>query len=194
MVCPGVLMQPMPWRWGLDVTLRALQLDFKQAVRQRSVPGLLVLVMGAIALGYVLNSERELAGQIELAEARLEVLAKRGRIKAVVPVDSQELQQEIRQANDILQQLSLPWDDLFKVVESTSEKEIALLSIQPDAGKRLVRIGGEAKNFDALLAYITRLEQSKILHEVFLTSHEIRQQDPEKPVRFALVAKWKVLP
>lgn len=172
--------------------MRALSLDFKQTPRQWSVLGLVVLIVGAVAIGFVLNQERELAGQVELAEARLANLAKRGNFRSAVPVDNQELQQEIRQANEILSQLSLPWDELFKAVESTSEKEIALLAIQPDAGKRTVRIGGEAKNFDALLAYITRLEESNELQQVFLTSHEVRQQDPEKPVRFALVANWKV--
>ena len=60
--------------------------------------------------------------------------------------------------------------------------------------KRIVRIGGEAKDFDALLAYITRLEQSKILNHVYLTSHEVRSQDAEKPVRFSLLANWTVQP
>ena len=115
-------------------------------------------------------------------------------MEPALPLDASALQQEIRQANEILQQLALPWDALFQAVEATSEQEIALLSIQPDVGKRIVRIGGEAKNFDALLAYITRLEDSKILNRVYLTSHEVRTQVAEKPVRFALVANWVVQP
>lgn len=176
------------------MAMRALALDFKQTPRRWSLPGLALLVLGAIVLGTVANEERNLAGQIELAESRLAVLAKRGKIKPALPVDATALQLEIRQANEVLQQLALPWDRLFKAVESNSEQEIALLSIQPDVGKRNVRIGGEAKNFDALLAYITRLEQSEILSQVYLTSHEVRIQDAEKPVRFALVANWVVRP
>jgi Tfp pilus assembly protein PilN len=184
----------MPWHWVIDMALRALALDFKQTPRHWSALGLLLLVIGAIVLATVVNTERSLTGQIELVEARMEVLAKRGKIKPAQPLDVQELQQDIRQANDILQQLSLPWDALFKALEATSEKEIALLSIQPDVAKRIVRIGGEAKDFDALLAYITRLEQSKILNHVYLTSHEVRSQDAEKPVRFSLLANWTVQP
>lgn len=187
-------MRPMPSQWGLNMALRALALDFKQTPRHWSALGLLLLLSGALVLGFVANTERTLTGQIELVEARMEVLAKRGKIKPAQPLDAQELQQDIRQANDILQQLSLPWDALFKAVEATSEKEIALLSIQPDVHKRSVRIGGEARDFDALLAYITRLEQSKILNHVYLTSHEVRSQDAEKPVRFSLLANWSVQP
>ncbi len=187
-------MHPMQLRLGLDMALNALALDFKQTPRHWSVLGLLLLLIGGAVLAYVANTERSLTGQIELAEARMAVLAKRGKFKPMQPIDAQELQQDIRQANDILQQLALPWDSLFKAVEANSEKEIALLSIQPDVNKHLVRIGGEAKNFDALLAYITRLEQSHILNHVYLVSHEVRTQDAEKPVRFALLANWSVQP
>ena len=187
-------MRPMQWRWAIDMALRALNLDFKQTPRHWSVPGLLLLVVGAVLLAYMVKVEHSLTGQIELVEARMEVLAKRGKIMPAQPVDAQALQQEIRQANEILQQLSLPWDALFKAVETTSEKQIALLSIQPDVGKHIVRISGEAKNFDALLAYMTRLEHSKILNHVYLTSHEVRSQDAEKPVRFSLLANWAVQP
>jgi len=38
------------------------------------------------------------------------------------------------------------------------------------------------------------LEGSKTLHQVYLTSHEVRSQDAEKPVRFALLANWVVKP
>lgn len=187
-------MRPMPWLWVLSMALRALALDFKQTPRHWSASGLLLLVCGALALAYTANAERILTGKIELVEARMDNLAKRGKIKPAQPVDAQELQQEIRQANDILQQLTLPWDALFRAVEANSEREIALLSVQPDVAKGIVRIGGEAKDFDALLAYVTRLEQSKVLQRVYLTSHEVRTQDAEKPVRFSLLANWAVQP
>ena len=65
-----------------------------------------------------------------------------------------------------MQQLSLPWDALFKAVEPMGEQEVALLSIQPNVDKRIVRLTGEAKNFKALLAYLTFLEHSKTLNNV----------------------------
>jgi Tfp pilus assembly protein PilN len=167
-----------------------LQLDFKQAPRSWSVLGVLLLVAGAAWLAYAANEARAVTAQIDLAEARMEGLAKRGKVPAMAPLDAQALQQEVRQANAILQQLTLPWNALFQVLETTSEKQIALLAIQPDATKHLLRLNGEAKNFDALLAYIARLEQSKVLDHVYLTSHEVRSQDAEKPVRFSLVANW----
>lgn len=174
--------------------MRALTLDFVRTSRRMPWVGMLVLIAGAIALGVAANQERALAGQIELASARLEVLSKGGQAKPAKPVDVEAQQQEIRNANEILQQLALPWGGLFKVVEVSNEKEIALLSIHPDAGKRVLRLSGEAKNFAALLGYIARLEQTPMLNQVYLANHEVRLQDPQKPVRFALVANWVVQP
>ena len=194
MVFLGTPTHRMLWHWALEMTLPALQLDFKHSSRPWSWLGLLLLISGAMWVAYAMNEARVLSGQIDVAEARLDVLAKRGKIQPAQPIDAQVLQQEVRQANDILQQLTLPWNALFQVLESTSEKQIALLAVQPDAAKHLVRLSGEAKNFDALLAYIARLEQSRVLNHVYLSSHEVRTQDAEQPVRFALVANWTVQP
>jgi Tfp pilus assembly protein PilN len=176
------------------MSLPALQLDFKQSRRYWPWLGLLLLIFGATGLTYVTLQTRVLSGQIDLAEARLEVLAKRGKVQPAAPIDPQILQQEVRQANDILQQLTLPWDALFQTLESTGNKQIALLAVQPDAAKHVVRLSGEAKNFNVLLGYIARLERSQVLNHVYLTSHEVRTQDAEKPVRFALIANWSVQP
>ncbi len=176
------------------MAMRALALDFLRAPRRTPWVGILLLIAGALTLGQVANHERALASQIELADARLEILAKGSKTKPAQPADAEAQQQEIRRANEILQQLAMPWSALFMAIETSNDKEIALLSIQPDAGKRVLRLAGEAKNFDALLAYIARLEQSPMLNQVYLSSHELRLQDAEKPVRFAVVANWAVQP
>ncbi|WP_413439161.1 PilN domain-containing protein [Sulfuriferula sp. GW1] len=175
--------------------LPALALDFKRTPRPWAWLGVVLLVIGAAWLVQVVNSERALSGQIDLATARQQVMARHSKIKvAAPPLDAEALQQQIRQANAILQQLALPWDALFQTLEATRDQDIALLSIQPDAAKQSVRIGGEAKNLTTLLAYITRLEQGRVLDHVYLTSHEVRTQDAEQPVRFSLAAHWAVQP
>ena len=176
------------------MVMRALTLNFIRTPRSRPWLGMVLLIVGALALGQVVNYERALVDQIELANARLDVLTKGSQVKPTQPVNAEEQAAEIRRANEILQQLAMPWRALFHAVEEASDKEIALLSIQPDAGKRVLRLAGEAKNFDALVAFIARLERSPILSQVYLSSHELRLQDPQQPVRFALVANWTVQP
>lgn len=173
--------------------MRGLDLDFVRTTRRWPVWGLALLVLGAAVLAQVVVMERELAGRMELSEARLATLARHGTSPSARG-DAQSVQEEIRQANAILQQLTLPWGGLFKTVEGANDKDVALLAIQPDAGKSVLRLSGEAKNFKALLDYIGRLEQSDMLDHVYLTTHEVKAQDPEKPVQFSLVANWKVKP
>lgn len=101
---------------------------------------------------------------------------------------------EIKHANEVLQQLSLPWGELFQAIESSSGKQVALLAMEPDAEKHVVKISGEAKNIAAVLDYIKMLAAQDVFSSVYLQSHQIQLQDPEKPVRFALLAAWKVTP
>jgi len=101
---------------------------------------------------------------------------------------------EIKHANAVLQQLSLPWGNLFRAIESSSGKQVALLAMEPDAEKHVVKISGEAKDIEAALGYVKRLAAQEVFSSVYLQSHQVQQQDPEKPVRFVLLAAWKVTP
>jgi Tfp pilus assembly protein PilN len=171
--------------------MKALRLEFKRRSRRVTAAGAALLLAGLLVAGQLAVIESDLRSRTRAAEAKVARLETEGR-RRVQPQagDSAARQLEIHQANEILRQLALPWHGLFKVIESSNEKEIALLAVQPDPQRRLLRLTGEAKNFDALLAYVTRLEASDVLSQVFITQHEIRTQDPEKPVRFALVANW----
>lgn len=173
--------------------MRRLDLDFVRPARHWPLWGIVLLVVGAAVLAQVLRVERDFSARVELTEAKLAALTRHG-AAPTVGGDAQTVQQEIRQANEILQQLTLPWSDLFKAVEGAADKDVALLAIQPDATKSLLRLSGEAKNFKALLDYIARLEQNETLDHVYLTQHEVKAQDPEKPVQFSLLANWKVKP
>lgn len=174
--------------------LSALDLDFRPSPARWPLLGVLLLLIGVAGALYAYSETRALNGQISLAQARVESMTQGVKPKAAPTLDSETLQTEVRAANVILQQLALPWNDLFVALETTSDKQIALLSIQPDASKQIVRIAGEAKSFEALLSYMRRIEQSKTLRQVYLNSHEVRLQDAEKPIRFALTASWAVQP
>jgi hypothetical protein len=108
--------------------------------------------------------------------------------------EGEELAQEVKRANEVLRQLTLPWDELFRTVESVAGKKVALLALEPDLEKHVVKISGEAKDLVALLNYITQLEEQEVFGTVYLQSHQVQQRDPDKPVRFALLAVWRGKP
>jgi hypothetical protein len=105
----------------------------------------------------------------------------------------QEQTLEIKNSNDVLHHLSVPWELLFKAVESSSGSRITLLALEPDFDKKQVKISGEASNYSALMNYITQLQGQEVFESAYLLNHEVRVEDPDKPVRFTLLANWRDL-
>jgi Tfp pilus assembly protein PilN len=101
---------------------------------------------------------------------------------------------EFDAARRILQELTLPWEPLFRAIESSLDKQTALLAIEPDAGKGMVRITGEARDYLAILAFMRRLEQAGALVAVHLLNHQIREDVAERPYQFILAASWRTAP
>jgi hypothetical protein len=98
---------------------------------------------------------------------------------------------EVKNANEVLHHLSVPWEVLFKAVESSGGSKITLLSLEPDFEKKQVKITGEANNYKTVMGYITELGDQEIFDAVYLQNHDVRQEDPDKPVRFTLLAGWR---
>ncbi|MBU1690504.1 MAG: PilN domain-containing protein [Gammaproteobacteria bacterium] len=169
-----------------------LTLDFKRDPFLRRSMGAWMLLGGvcagvAAALSFAEADQALLQISRQTAELQQEYAPLAGPKSTM---DATQLAAEIKHANDIIHQLNLPWDKLFMALESTANNQVALLSIQPDARKQLIHISGEAKNLDTILDYIAQLRSQETLAQITLTSHEIKQQDPDKPVRFSLSAKW----
>jgi Tfp pilus assembly protein PilN len=104
--------------------------------------------------------------------------------------DPKLVAQEVVRANAVLANLAVPWDALFGELESASNANVALLSIQPEAGGRKVQLAGEARRFEDLLAYVARLEATPGFAHVFLTEHEMRNSGGQRAVSFTIGADW----
>lgn len=106
----------------------------------------------------------------------------------------EETRRELDSARKLLVELALPWEQLFRSIEGAVGRDTALLAIEPDAGRRTLQITGEARNYVAVLRFMERLEQGQALTRVHLLSHEVRQDDADRPTLFTLAATWKVAP
>jgi hypothetical protein len=94
----------------------------------------------------------------------------------------------------IERELSIPWSTLLAELETASAEvssKVALLQVQPDPGKRVVRITAEARTLPDALAYLERLQKCTALRYPMLESHELRKDDPEHPIRFKIAAQWR---
>lgn len=112
--------------------------------------------------------------------------------KQVKPVVETASEDEIQYANDIVTQLSTPWNPLLTSLEQVNAPDIALLSIEPNRKKQQLVLTGQAKNMAATLQYVQALAQRNTLTQVYLLKHQVDQSDPFKPVGFTIVAQWKV--
>lgn len=106
------------------------------------------------------------------------------------PEIQKALQDQIRQANAVLSELGRPWPALFSMLEEVARPEIALLAIRPDAAKGRLRIAGEARRLADALDYTRKLAATGRMTDVVLEEHEVVASDQQRPVRFALSARW----
>lgn len=173
--------------------MRALSLDYRQRkIGHRAGIALLVLVLAGI--GGLIYYYREISNEaIHLENLISRIERKLRPSQMAVPVTAAEAQQramEVKNANDLLLRLSLPWDQLFESLEAANTDNVALLGVDPDSKKGLIKISGEAKDFDAMLGYIRALQASKFFSEVYLQQHQVQEKDPDKPIHFTLDASW----
>jgi Tfp pilus assembly protein PilN len=175
--------------------MRALQLDFQRTYKPAPWLGLGVLVAALVALAAMAGYYQTLNEQIRYWQDKADQVTRLpGHRAAVSPPLTQQAARaqllEVKQANRVVRQLGQPWNALFNAVES-SGKEVALLSLEPDLQKGMVTIGGEAKDFDALLNYVKELSAREVFASVMLQNHQIQREIAEKPVRFSLIAHLK---
>jgi Tfp pilus assembly protein PilN len=149
--------------------------------------GLLVLavVVGAKQADAYMTARRETA-QLEARLARLESSGKQTTLTAL----PESTVREIRRANDVIEQISLPWDRLFRAVESAAGEKVGLLGITPDQKSGTVEVGGEAADLNAMFDYVKRLQRQPSLTRVYLLNHKLNDQDPQHPIRFTVTASW----
>jgi hypothetical protein len=99
--------------------------------------------------------------------------------------------EEIAFAAETIRRLATPWDTLFTALESAASDDVALLAIDPDPASGTVVISGESRNYLTALSYVLDLRRAKTLSRVQLLKHELRQNDPRRPVAFSISASWR---
>lgn len=173
--------------------MRQIKLDFQQS--QHSIwrwVGLFLLIAGLM-----LNVLLYLKNQNMSAETN-DFLAQIERIKhpakaVIIPVDDVQTATEktqLAEANAVTKQLSLPWPNLFKVLEATREPDIDLVELAPNSQTGDVLIIGKAENLKSVFDYMERLKKSQAFSKIDLNGHEKMLQNGTQTLRFSIVAKW----
>jgi hypothetical protein len=109
-------------------------------------------------------------------------------------IPKQRIDEQVKEVENVMRQLTLPWGELIESVENAGSKDVAILQLQPEAQQRVLRITGEARNQEAMVDYLKRLAEARGFAYVHLLSHQVQQDDPQRPVQFAAQASFKGMP
>ena len=172
--------------------MRPLQLDYV-APPARSRVALLVLAAGMAAAAGALWQLERLRGERAQAELALE-RARAVQVQRAGPAPQRAQAgsgDDLAAAGALVRRIRFPWHELFGALEGAGREDVALIGVEPDAGKGLVRVTAEARTPRGMLDYVRRLERSTFLEGVELQKHEMQVDDPVKPLRFTVLARWK---
>ena len=167
-----------------------LDIDFAAPPRRGpSLVGLALLLAGATTLTLVWLDLDDLDQQTTVAEARLKSLTRRS---TSVAGKSTGAAKDLAgaSAGEALVRLRAPWPELLEQLEAMADLPVALLDLDAEARGRTLRLAGEAKTMDDVLAFVDRLRQSRLLDEVFLQGHELRKAGAAQVIAFTVQATW----
>ena len=168
-----------------------LQLDFVTSTARQRASGMLLLIAGAIAVCMVGYWRVDLLAKADTFESRVSRLEREA--IGLAPVETrldESVAQEIQRANEVIDQLALPWNRLFRAVENAAAGPVTLLGIAPDAKSGTVQISAETTDAEAMFGYVRRLEQQPDLANVYLVEHQRDKRGGQRPLRFLVTASW----
>ena len=175
--------------------MRDVEADFLAPPRLRQPAAGLSLLVAALVVAALLASHfASVRRDIDALETRMERAhspeAER-RSRPVVRISSADPAAEIAAAKRLVAHLTAPWSPLFLEIETATRGRIALLGIQPELGSRRVLVSAEARTLDEAIAFADRLRGGRLLRDALIGSHEVQVQDPQRPVRFTVLASWE---
>jgi hypothetical protein len=165
-----------------------LQLDFIVARKRPRAAGFLVLAVSLVLAGGLFVKHRETQQRLHELDAAAALLSA-PRPALAIPRD--KLEGEMKNAQATVRQLALPWAQLIDSLERASMKDVALLNIQPDAQARVLRVTAEARREELMLQYLRRLGATGNFAEVHLVNHQVREDDPQRPIQFSVQARFR---
>jgi hypothetical protein len=174
------------------MTTRRLELDHVAARRRAPWLGLGVLAVAIAAAAYLVERYRD--SQLELARIEVTQGVVGAERRPASATSKARLEDEYKQVESVVQQLALPWATIIQAVEDAGTSQVAVLQLQPETQQRRLRLTAEAKDQDAIVAYLRRLGETKVLYEVHLVSHQVQLEDPQRPIQFALQASFRMTP
>ncbi|ATE60494.1 PilN domain-containing protein [Thauera sinica] len=194
----------LPWPRPSQAPER-IELDFVPIRRAPTRLGWALLAVGLLCAGIEL--ERFMSARAELDERARIVAALRSQQPAPAPPAPPEpplTAQEVQGARRVAARLDADWSTVFAALARVRGSDVAWVEVEMvevqaagagagDASGRTaaggLRLSGEARSLDAVLAVLDRMRHEPVLAGIDLVSHEAAAQDGADFVRFVVAAR-----
>jgi hypothetical protein len=133
----------------------------------------LLLALGLALAAALLDRYQEARQELARLEAVAALTAPERRPAPAIP--KERLADEMRNAEAVVRQLTVPWASLVQAIEQAALRDVALLQLQPDAENRSLKLTAEARHREAMFEYLRRLAAAPALSDVHLVSHQNQQ-------------------
>lgn len=88
--------------------------------------------------------------------------------KLLLPPPVKNSPEQVKKWTALQNELDFPWVAVFQAIDEATATDIELVEFSPEKSGRKIKLSGEARNDDALTAYLDALREQKILHTVHL--------------------------
>lgn len=175
---------------------RAPELDFVVRRRAPGWLGWLALAAGCAAAVVAVQHFQSLEDEVDVLRAdnrRAARAAEQARVLARREQEDAELRTRFELARKLSQQMAREWQPLFADLEARAAEhgDVALLSIEPDAARGLLRLTGEAKDLNAMFAYAESFAEAMALTAPRIEVFEFKQREGMQVVAFSLRLGWR---
>jgi hypothetical protein len=110
---------------------------------------------------------------------------------APVPKPKPAEAERLRHWTEMHADRDFPWARVFQAVEGADRNTIELLEFRPDKRNRRIVLRGEAKDRDALVAYIQALSEQPGLEQVHLLHMQGKLREKLETVEFEIKASMR---
>jgi Tfp pilus assembly protein PilN len=166
-----------------------IELDYVAAPRRPWWIGVSLLVIALAVAGDIVWRYRDARNQLAALDAAQGLLNVDRRPQRAVP--KERLDEEAKIIDSAVRQLTLPWAQMIQAVEAASSSEVTVLQLQPETQQRSLRLTAEARNREAMIRYVRRLGETRVLSGVHLVNHHVQTEDPSRPIQFGVQAAFR---
>ena len=166
-----------------------IELDYVAPPRRPWWIGASVLILAVAVAGDMVLRYRGARHELAALDAAQGLLNADRRPQRAV--SKERLDEEAKINDAVVRQLTLPWAQIIEAVEKASSSEVTVLQLQPETQQRSLRLTAEAKNREAMLRYVRRLGETRVLTGVHLINHHVQTEDPSRPIQFGVQAAFR---